>query len=602
MDEVKTNELPEEVSIDSHILETSISRITGGSKLTENNKITYLKDAAENFPAWLEGIRSAEKFICIEMYIWEPKNYGEEVRDLLVEKLKEGVNVYLTYDWFGSLNAHIKGFFKPLKENGAQVFAFNKLNVFSGMGVLSRNHRKSIIIDGRKAYVSGLCMSSDWEGDPQKGIPPWRDSGLELEGPIVLEVLKAFKETWSDFPEAIFNEEPLPMRDLSQEESLSSARVVATSRFTANMVRLDLMAITFAQSSIWITDAYFMPTKMYLQLLMNAAKDGVDVRILVPRSSDIPWIASVSRTQYRDLLEAGVRIFEWNGSMIHSKTLVLDGKWGRVGSTNLNLSSWFANSELDIVLEGEEAVVPLVMAYLDDIKHSTEMVLSENRQAQLATERQKLTPAERRRFTNMQSKALVRQMAYLGKNIDEIFRGNAENQDVLDKVEFYSYLGISVFFLVLTILFFKFPDLIAYPIVFLLFIATVLTGYRAFQTFRLIKKDIANFDKENENKSESESGKKVTSDSTEIKYQVKDEDKFSEEQIKEAKTTSFKTETTKSNTEISGKEEENLKSNPTNNLSEKSKKENSDKATKIIDENKDELTQDKDTVSDDNKS
>ncbi|MCV2509258.1 MAG: hypothetical protein N4Q32_02330, partial [Neisseriaceae bacterium] len=183
-----------------------------------------------------------------------------------------------------------------------------------------------------------------------------------------------------------------------------------------------------------------------------------------------------------------------------------------------------------------------------------------------------------------------------------IFRGNAENQDVLDKVEFYSYLGISVFFLVLTILFFKFPDLIAYPIVFLLFIATVLTGYRAFQTFRLIKKDIANFDKENENKSESESGKKVTSDSTEIKYQVKDEDKFSEEQIKEAKTTSFKTETTKSNTEISGKEEENLKSNPTNNLSEKSKKENSDKATKIIDENKDELTQDKDTVSDDNKS
>ncbi|QRN41029.1 MAG: cardiolipin synthase B [Neisseriaceae bacterium] len=488
MDKVKTNEVSEGISIDK-ILETSICRITGGSKSTKNNKITYLKDAVENFPVWLEGINSAEKFICIEMYIWEPKNYGQKVRDLLIKKLKQGVNVYLIYDWFGSLSAHIKGFFNPLRENGARVFTFNKLNVFSGMGVLSRNHRKSIIIDGRKAYVSGLCMSSDWEGDPKKGIPAWRDSGLELEGPIVLEVLEAFKGTLSDLSEVAFDEKPLPMRDLSQEASLSNAWVIATSRLTANMIRLDLMAITFAQSSVWITDAYFMPTKMYLQLLINAAKDGVDVRILVPRSSDIPWIASVSRTQYRDLLEAGVRIFEWNGSMIHSKTLVLDGKWARVGSTNLNISSWFANSELDIMLEGEEAVLPLAMAYLDDIKHSTEIVLSEDRKAQLANEREKLTPVERSRFTNMQSKALVRQMAYLGKSIDEIFRGSTEDQDVLDKAEFYSYLGISIVLLVLTILFFKFTDLIAYPIIFTSFVTTFLTGYRSFQAFRLIKNE-----------------------------------------------------------------------------------------------------------------
>lgn len=481
MSRIKIDNLPS-------LLDDPISRATGGTQLIKNNKITYLRDSTENFPAWLEGIQSAKKFICIEMYIWNSAGIGKIIRDLLIEKLQSGVNVYVTYDWFGSLYAHVRQFFQPLINNGAQVYAFNKLNVVSGLGIMSRNHRKSIIIDGRCAYISGLCFSSAWQGDSRAGILPWRDSGLTLEGPIVLEVLKAFQETWSNFPNAIFNEDPLPLEDFSKSEQLSSARVVATSRFKANMIRLDLLAITFAKSSIWITDAYFMPTKMYLQVLINAAKDGVDVRVLVPRYSDMKWISLISRTQYRSLLEAGVRIFEWNNSMIHAKTLVLDGMWARIGSTNLNISSWFANSELDVVLEGKEAVAPLALAYVDDLQHSTEVILSQEKQAQLVNERTKLTPIERTRFINMQSKAITRQIAYFGKSLDEIFRGRVKNQDVLDKPEFYSFVSISIFFLILTILFVKFTALVAYPIAFLLFLACILTASRALQIFKLINR------------------------------------------------------------------------------------------------------------------
>ena len=122
------------------------------------------------------------------------------------------------------------------------------------------------------------------------------------------------------------------------------------------MMRLDLLAVSMARKTLWITDAYFMPTRMYAQGLINAAKDGVDVRVLVPSTSDIKWIGAVSRTQYRTLLEAGVRVFEWNGSMIHAKMSVVDGMWARVGSTNLNFSSWFANRELDVAIEDRATV------------------------------------------------------------------------------------------------------------------------------------------------------------------------------------------------------------------------------------------------------
>jgi cardiolipin synthase len=140
---------------------------------------------------------------------------------------------------------------------------------------------------------------------------------------------------------------------------------------------MDLMLAAMANQSIWLTDAYFFATPSFVQALRSAALDGVDVRLLLPRTSDIPIVRAMSRVGYRTLLEAGVRIFEWNGSMLHAKTAVVDERWARVGSTNLNLASWVSNYELDVVVEDALFARNMKKMYLDDLANATEIVLSD---------------------------------------------------------------------------------------------------------------------------------------------------------------------------------------------------------------------------------
>ncbi len=146
--------------------------------------------------------------------------------------------------------------------------------------------------------------------------------------------------------------EDIRRENLSKAGSVS-LRIVPASPETTGIYRLDLMLAATVRQTLWLTDAYFIATSSYMQALRAAALGGVDVRLLVPHGSDIQWVANFSRTMYRSLLEAGIRVFEWNGSMVHAKTAVADGRWARIGSTNLNISSWIGNWELDVVIENE---------------------------------------------------------------------------------------------------------------------------------------------------------------------------------------------------------------------------------------------------------
>ena len=150
-------------------------------------------------------------------------------------------------------------------------------------------------------------------------------------------------------------------------------RVVASMPNVAGLYRLDQLIAAVARQTLWLTDAYFVGTTSYVQALRAAAVDGVDVRLLVPGSSDIPIFVSLSRAGYRPLLEAGVRVFEWNGSMLHAKTAVADGRWARVGSSNLNVSSWIGNWELDVAVEDETFAQAMQEMYLEDLTHATEI-------------------------------------------------------------------------------------------------------------------------------------------------------------------------------------------------------------------------------------
>jgi cardiolipin synthase len=357
------------------LAEQAFSR-TAGASLVPGNSIRLLMDARENYPAWLEAMRSATQTIHFENYIMHDDDVGQQFADVLIAMARQGVRVRLLYDWIGGVGKTSSRFWHRLTAGGVEVRCFNPPRVDSPLGWLSRNHRKSISVDHRVAFVTGLCVGRMWVGEPECGIEPWRDTGVEVHGPAVADVVQAFSQVWAEAGT------PLAADEIPAHVSLPSAgdvmlRVVASMPNMAGLYRLDQLIAAVARQILWLTDAYFVGTTSYVQALRAAAMDGVDVRLLVPGSSDIPILVPLSRAGYRPLLEAGVRVFEWNGSMLHAKTAVADGRWARVGSTNLNVSSWIGNWELDVTVEDERFAQAMQEMYLDDLTHATEIVLSE---------------------------------------------------------------------------------------------------------------------------------------------------------------------------------------------------------------------------------
>ncbi len=351
-----------------------------GAPLVGGNRVRLLKDAAENFPAWLDAIRTAERSIFFESYIVGDDATGREFRDALTAKARAGVRVRVLHDWLGSPGKLVPGFWRPLVAAGAAVRTFNPPRFDSPLGWLQRDHRKSICVDGRVAYVSGLCVDAAWLGDPAAGKEPWRDTGIEIRGPAVADVERAFAQVWAATGAQLGNDELTdPASILPVGEVL--LRVVASAPATAGLMRLDQLIASVARLRLWLTDAYFLPLPAYVQALCAAARDGVDVRLLVPGVSDIPLVSPLSRSAYRPLLESGVRVFEWNGTMLHAKTAVADGRWARVGSTNLNLASFIGNYELDVAVEDTDFATAMERQYRDDLTRATEIVLQRRRRS-----------------------------------------------------------------------------------------------------------------------------------------------------------------------------------------------------------------------------
>ncbi|WP_024304082.1 phosphatidylserine/phosphatidylglycerophosphate/cardiolipin synthase family protein [Pseudogulbenkiania sp. MAI-1] len=438
---------------------------SAGAPLINGNTIDLLFDSRENFPAWETALSQACDSILIETYIFADDAFGHRVREILAEQATKGVQVRLLVDWLGSWKAHMRGFFKPLLAAGAEVRIYNRPSL-SGGSPLGRNHRKLIIVDGAVAFISGLGISSRWEGKPDKGGEPWRDTGARLCGPVLQDAIDAFADSWASCGEGL--DESLRQARLNTSRGKVAARLIATTPATANLMRLDLLIASFARRSLWLTDAYFMGTSTYLTALQNAAKDGVDVRLLVPRSSDIGWIATVSRTLYRPLLEAGVRVFEWDGPMIHAKTAVADGRWARLGSSNLNLSSWLANREIDVAIEDEGIAGKLADKFLDDLEHATEVRLSAHRHRPvLSRPRQRdyqslLLPKPG--AAALGASAAARQAARIGDALGAAVRGTR----TVEASEASSFLTIGTALLALALVSAFFPYLIAGPLALLL--------------------------------------------------------------------------------------------------------------------------------------
>jgi cardiolipin synthase len=354
------------------LIDQAFTRASGAERI-EGNRVRLLRDASENYPAWLDAIAASERYVYFENYIIRDDRSGARLAAALSDRARAGVKVRLLYDWMGALGKTSGSYWRSLREAGVEVRCFNPFRPTSPLGWIRRNHRKSLVVDGHTGFVTGLCVGDEWAGDPARGVPQWRDTGIGVDGPAVKAIERAFARVWGlvgpPIPAGERRVEPIPMT------GSVAVRIVASEPNRAELLLVDQLVASAARETLWLADAYYAGVPSHVQALCSAALDGVDVRLLLPGATDLPVVRAISRAGYRPLLEAGIRVFEWNGPMLHSKTAVADGLWARVGSSNLNVASWLANYELDAVVEDAEFAGEMTRQYEADLANATEVVL-----------------------------------------------------------------------------------------------------------------------------------------------------------------------------------------------------------------------------------
>ncbi len=456
------------------LADQAFSRVAG-APLVDGNRVRLLKDAAENYPAWLEAIAAARRYVYFESYIIREDAIGERFAEALIAAAKRGVRVRVIYDWLGGFGKTSRAFWSRLRAGGVEVRCYNPPRFDSPLGWLSRDHRKMVSVDGEVGFVTGLCVGQMWAGDPGKNIEPWRDTGVEIRGPAVADVERAFIDMWRGLGEPVPEEERWSTHE-PFEPGETSVRIVAGEPASGGLFRVDQLVAALARKRLWLTDAYYAGTTAYVKGLKAAAKSGVDVRLLVPGGSDIPIVQLVSRAGYRPLLEAGVRVFEWNGTMLHAKTAVADGRWARVGSTNLNLASWLGNCELDAVIEDEAFALQMEEMYRADLDKATEIVLDE---------RHKLRAPHRSRHPVLTSGGGSGGRAAAGAvRIGNTLGAAFTNRRVLEPVEARTMMIGGGGLLVLAVLFAFFPAILAYPLVAIFVWVALALLYRGYKLHR----------------------------------------------------------------------------------------------------------------------
>lgn len=355
------------------------------ARQSQDNDVVLLRDGPENFPRWLDAIAHAERTVHLENYILQEDTLGRAFADALISAAGRGVHCRVLYDWLGCRRRTSRAFWDRLRRAGVEVVCYNPPSLSHPLGWISRDHRKLLCVDRGIAFVGGICIGDDWVGDPARAIPPWRDTAVAIRGPAVADLEATFEDSWRHAGGALAagatrHQAPTPI------EGHLDAWVIAGRPDSMGLYKLEQMVAEIAESSLWLTDAYFAATTGYVHALCDAARAGVDVRLLVPGSSNFPVVRAMSLAEYRPLLEAGVRVFEWDGPMLHAKTAVCDGCWSRVGSSNSNIASWISNRELDITIHDRDFARQMEKMYEDDLANSTEIVLTKNRVLSVASE------------------------------------------------------------------------------------------------------------------------------------------------------------------------------------------------------------------------
>jgi cardiolipin synthase A/B len=371
---------------DSNIFERhlALEEAIAGSPLTLGNSATLLKDGPATYEAMLKAIAAATNHINMETYIFDDDDIGQQFTQTLIKKQQQGVQVNIIRDSVGTYNTPA-AFFEKLSSVGISLLEFNPINPLQSRKqweLNRRDHRKLLIVDGTIAFLGGINISSVYSGGSAKkqrdnGQLSWRDTHLQLEGPVVAELQKLFLSTWETqkgdplsprnyFPKLV-NKGSQIVRAIGSSPEEPYSQIYATL----------LSAIASSETSIQLTNAYFAPDPQLLTGLKDAVKRGVKVTLILPSQTDSWLVFHAGRSYYTELLKAGVRIFQRRNTVLHAKTAVIDGVWSTIGSTNLDWRSFLHNQELNAVMLGETFSAQLQVMFENDLLESDEVTLKQ---------------------------------------------------------------------------------------------------------------------------------------------------------------------------------------------------------------------------------
>ena len=349
--------------------------------VSSGNDVMLLHDGPATFDAMCEAIEEANETIVLEAYIFRSDEAGHRIGDALVVAAQRGVRIRLLTDWIG-MRGIKSSFLATLRKAGIEHRVFSPPGFRPWLGLIPRDHRKLLVIDAKVGITGGVGIGNEWIGKTKRHRSHWRDTAVRIEGPAASDMQQAFDTMW----QRALKRERRGMHRLTRRAARGAHLDPATAEpalvgiiegepLRLRVARALQMQAISAERSIWIATAYFAPSWSEVEALVGAARDGVDVRILVPSRNDHPWVTLLTRRYYRRLLTNGVRIWEWKGTMMHAKTSVVDGRWVRVGSTDFNPLGVAINFELDAVIEDPTIGAKAEAMFLDDLEHSSEITM-----------------------------------------------------------------------------------------------------------------------------------------------------------------------------------------------------------------------------------
>jgi cardiolipin synthase len=350
--------------------------------VSSNNHVRLLRDGPATFDAMLELIERARTSVALESYIFRSDEVGQQFADALVRAAARGVAVRLLLDWIGARGTS-RSFIRQIQKGGVDVQVFNRPGWRPWLGFVPRDHRKLLVVDDTVGITGGVGVGREWTtGVLKRHRSRWRDTAVVIEGAAARDMIAAFETMWR---RTVGRERRGSHRFLRRaargahlDPSTHTPALVGIVEGEPLRLRvsraLQIQAIS-AERSIWIATAYFAPSPSEVEALNGAARDGVDVRILLPSRNDHPWVSLLARRYYRRLLTNGVRLWEWQGEMMHAKTSVIDGRWVRVGSTDFNPLGVAINYELDAVIEDRALGQEAEAMFLSDLESSKEVGL-----------------------------------------------------------------------------------------------------------------------------------------------------------------------------------------------------------------------------------